>query len=453
MSQLIEITDSVRLPADREVVWDLLTAELAGAGAWWNRINTFAADRDPGTLGSRIRWTIAPNGINKPGPRFRFTSVTVEAVRPSRLELSFRGDFEGKSVFRLEDVEEDTRLSLEFSAECRGWAGVFSRLVDMSASHSRSTRDAFRRLRELFLQVPDQGTTSPEFRLCGTTSAARTAMDLRTAYGDVLRMWHWQPVDEPPARATAVLTHGWGSSSRAFDSTVEKLLLQGMDVVTLDWPGHGASVLHPTGQLSLERLAAGLCEVLDLIEVRPVILVGHSGAALVGTLAAAQASTIDGFVFLSAALQDPGATAAMLRVQGGRLLDIVLSNPVLSEIVLSRVLGPSLPTATRALTAARLRAVAPAVRRSYFEASRNVDLTDFGRRVSVPTLVMTGSEDMMFPIHSARTTALTFPHGRFRLLTGRGHALPEEAPDEIARAVLELAPGVGDGTFGSFLHQ
>lgn len=440
MGRLISIIESVQLPVGREVVWDLLMAELAGAGTWWGVAKTL--DKNPGTVGSRVRWTVTPNVISNSGSRFQLEATTVEAVRPTRLAMSLRGDLEGKGIFRLRETREGTRLSLEFSAECRGWLGALSRVVDLPAGCSRSVRGAFTRLRGKFSQVSVRGSAVLEFPLCGTTPAARTTKHLRTVYGDILRVWFWRQIDEPPARATAVLAHGWGSSSRAFDETVEKLLGQGMDVVTLDWPGHGASVLHPAGRLSLERLDAGLREVLDLIEVRPVILVGHSGGALVGTIAVAKNSTIDGFVILSAALRYPGTSVAEVVIKGSRVLDIILNSPVLSEVVLSRTMGPSTPTATRVLTSSRLRAVAPAVRRAYFKASRKVDLTEFARRVSVPALVMIGSEDMALPIHAARAAALTFPRGSFRLLAGRGHALPEEASEEVVRAVLELVQGV-----------
>lgn len=264
---------------------------------------------------------------------------------------------------------------------------------------------------------------------------------VRTDYGDAVHVDEWATVDGRPGRGTAVLVHGWGSTARAYDRVTELLLGQGRRMVTMDLPGHGDSTLDPAGRVTLERLAVAVGQVLDRFSDGPTVLVAHSGAGLAGVMAVAGNDRLHGLVLLSTALRDAGASPPELLIQGSPLLNAALRRTAVSEALLSRTMGPTSPPPTRALTAARLRSVPPATRRAFFAASRNADVTGFGRRVTVPTVLLAGHEDMVVPATSVRTSALALARGEFRLLPGKGHALPEEAPDEVVAVVDGLLSG------------
>lgn len=444
MGQRVSVTDSVRVMAPPEQVWASLLDELTGARTWWAGTNEFVSARDPSQAGAETAWTVRPNGPGAPGPVFRFTSTTVCAEPQRCLELAFRGVFSGTGRFVL--AEEDAgicRLDFVFDVEVQGWPSLMARVVDMAAGHSSGTRRAFDGLarhleRDGGPQTPGQVTEDSGWLMCGTTMAERRQHRVTTDYGDSLLVDEWLQLDGRPPAATAILIHGWGASSAAFGQVTEELLRKGMRVITPDLPGHGRSVLHPAGQLTLERLAAAIGTLLDHFGDSRTVLAAHSGAGLAAVLAVAGTDRVHGLVLLSTALRDAGASPPELVIQGSRLLNTLLRGRSTSEALLSRTMGPSLPPPSRPLTAARLRAVVPAVRRSYFEASAHADLTGFGRRVTVPTVVLAGHEDQVVPSTAVRTSALAFPHGTFRLLPGRGHALPEEAPEEVAAAVAGL---------------
>jgi len=68
-------------------------------------------------------------------------------------------------------------------------------------------------------------------------------------------------------------------------------------------------------------------------------------------------------------------------------------------------------------------------------------ITGVRRRLSqirTPTTVLFGIHDRYYPPANARKLAHALPNARLRLLPGVGHFVPEEAPDDIAQAVIEL---------------
>lgn len=59
------------------------------------------------------------------------------------------------------------------------------------------------------------------------------------------------------------------------------------------------------------------------------------------------------------------------------------------------------------------------------------------RKLSVPTLVIHGSEDPILPLPHGRATAEAIPRAKLLVIEGMGHDLPEHARKQIARAILE----------------
>jgi pimeloyl-ACP methyl ester carboxylesterase len=67
------------------------------------------------------------------------------------------------------------------------------------------------------------------------------------------------------------------------------------------------------------------------------------------------------------------------------------------------------------------------------------DRTAALQRVTVPTLVIHGDADPIFPLACGRATAAAIPGARLRVIAGMGHALPPDAWPEIADAICHHA--------------
>ena len=60
-------------------------------------------------------------------------------------------------------------------------------------------------------------------------------------------------------------------------------------------------------------------------------------------------------------------------------------------------------------------------------------------RVDVPTVVIWGDEDPFFPLREGERLAAAIRGARLRVVEGRGHFLPEEAPVALADAIASVA--------------
>jgi pimeloyl-ACP methyl ester carboxylesterase len=82
-------------------------------------------------------------------------------------------------------------------------------------------------------------------------------------------------------------------------------------------------------------------------------------------------------------------------------------------------------------------------------AQRYEPITEALRKVRVPTRVVWGDRDPLFPVPQARRTADLFEGAPLTLIPGAGHFLPEERPAEMAEAIAALWRSIGYGSGGA----
>ena len=108
----------------------------------------------------------------------------------------------------------------------------------------------------------------------GSAPAGRpngTVSKVRGASGAELAVVRYGP-NEGPA---LVFTHGWGADRRDWSYAISALPAD-VQVVVWDLPGLGESSPTPSGDYSMEAMAADLDSVVSSLQGRPAILVGHS---------------------------------------------------------------------------------------------------------------------------------------------------------------------------------
>jgi pimeloyl-ACP methyl ester carboxylesterase len=122
--------------------------------------------------------------------------------------------------------------------------------------------------------------------------------------------------DENPAKLTALLIHGLGSSS-CFYKAITPLLKSKTCCISLDTPGSGLSELGGTEQ-SISTIAKDAVELLDALEVQEkVVVVGHSMGGIVASYIAAEyADRVKGVVLIGPVNPDPAlATVFEKRIE------------------------------------------------------------------------------------------------------------------------------------------
>lgn len=249
-----------------------------------------------------------------------------------------------------------------------------------------------------------------------------------------------------------VLSHGVTITSRVWVKQFRSLPDQGVQAIAFDHRGHGGSAVGESGY-SVDNLAADMRTVIEGLDLRDVVLVGHSmggvavqafalrhpdvlhdrvrGLVLVSTLAKTSVSTsrqlrclaerVTGSFDLRTVMNRPNLGSMFARIGFGR-------EPVASQVELNRQMLAGCDSATaRAATTALL----------------GLDLTGELPQLDIPTLVLGGTADVITPPSEARRLAELIPGARLHLFEGAGHMLMLERSDEFDALLLDFARDLG----------
>jgi 3-oxoadipate enol-lactonase len=242
--------------------------------------------------------------------------------------------------------------------------------------------------------------------------------------------------DAPPV----VLTHGAGGSHAAWFQQVPALADAGFRVITWDSRGFGLSTFE-TGVLDSDAAVADLATVLDEVGVERVHLVGQSmGGWWVTAFALAHPSrvlsltlsnTIGGlwtdalfqhFASFVAAAADADADAddSRMGVHSALGTSFVTRDPARAFLYqqLNTFHTPPLAAIAAALGGAR-------VEHATLDA------------LEIPMLVITGSDDVLFPAALVRDSASRLMHATIIEIADAGHSPYFERPDEYNAALLQ----------------
>ncbi len=216
-----------------------------------------------------------------------------------------------------------------------------------------------------------------------------------------------------------VFCHGVTLSSRVWAKQFETFPAAGFRAVAFDSRGHGESRAGDTGH-SLDNLADDLRTVLEELDLRDVVLVGHSmGGMAVQAFAIRHPDVLEqrvsGLVLLSTSSHNLVSDARRVR---GAVEKVVNIGPDVGTFMRQRNLGlllanigfgddpnPSHVEATREMLAACDKTTT----RQAVSALLHLDLTEGLPKVHVPTLVVVGTADALTPPRDAQRIAELVP--------------------------------------------
>jgi pimeloyl-ACP methyl ester carboxylesterase len=252
-----------------------------------------------------------------------------------------------------------------------------------------------------------------------------------------------------------VLAHGVTLTSRVWARQFRSLPAAGFRAVAADSRGHGASIAGDTGH-SVENLAADLRLVLESLDLRDAVLVGHSmGGMAVQALAVHHPDVVRkrvrGIVLVSTSPRSFASDARRIQAGLDRAVGVV---PDVGMLLRQRNLGlliarigfgddpdPSCVEATRVM-------LGSCSRETMREATRRLlgfDVTKELPSLTVPTLVLVGTADLLTPPRDARAIVALVPGSELIEFPGAGHMLMYERTDELDRLVVEFAHARLDG--------
>ncbi|WP_329200961.1 MULTISPECIES: alpha/beta fold hydrolase [unclassified Streptomyces] len=240
-----------------------------------------------------------------------------------------------------------------------------------------------------------------------------------------------------------MLAHGFGCDQNMW-RLVSPALSEEYRVVRFDYVGSGRSDLSAwDGEryASLDGYARDVVEICDELDQRDVAFVGHSVSAMIGMLAAAAAPSR----FSSLVMVGPSPCYIDGEdYRGGfsaddieELLDSLESNYLGWSAAMAPVImgNPDRPELGEELTAS-FCATDPDIARVFARTTFLTDSRDDLRKVTVPTLVLECSQDVIAPREVGAYVHSAIAGSRLVTLDATGHCPQLSAPEATAAEIL-----------------
>ncbi|MEO7109552.1 MAG: alpha/beta hydrolase [Polyangiaceae bacterium] len=252
----------------------------------------------------------------------------------------------------------------------------------------------------------------------------------------------YRDIGDPKASSTVVMIQGLGLSSQFWFDLPDRLVADpkaSRRVIVLDNRGTGQSG-RARPPYRMQRLADDVACVLEAANARPATVVGISMGGMISQhVAIRHPKLVRGLVLLATTaglphgrLASPRTLAKLFAIgfgrdRSGKMLAELLIPP--SEMHRAREIfaaWPDLMKKSPPAVATFLGQLAAIVRHS----------TGFSlRKITVPTVVMTGELDTLVPPKNSHILARKISGARLEVLRNVGHAIPSIDADAVRRAL------------------
>lgn len=249
----------------------------------------------------------------------------------------------------------------------------------------------------------------------------------------------------PASRGTIAFVHGLGEHSGRYRRLAAELREDAWSTLTYDLHGHGASPAKRGLQVSDTTLLEELSGILDRVDRRPLVLLGHSMGGLIAARFVAEAlaerpatwcRTVDALVLSSPALSTRLSWSERIRLAIGRRLtpDLAVRNGLDSSKISHD------PEVVRAYQADPLvhDRVTPRLVRFIVESGELV--RERARLWEVPTLLLWAGDDALVDAQGSEEFAAAAPRAvvRAAMLPGLYHEIFNEAEPARTNVVAML---------------
>jgi len=261
-------------------------------------------------------------------------------------------------------------------------------------------------------------------------------MELRVNAKSAYAYTGGKPFD--PALPTVVFIHGAEHDHSVWALQSRYLAHHGRGVLAVDLPGHGRSEGPPLE--SVEAIADWVIALLDAAGVQRATLIGHSMGSLISVECAARYPDRVTRIALV-------GTAFPMKVSD-ELLDATRDDEPLAQDMVNiwshsaYAQYPSNPGPGFWVMGGNLRVMQrqkPGVMHVDFRACNDyANGIAAAGKVKAPAMLIVGKRDVMTPPRAAKELAAALPDKRVVEITGTGHALMAEKPDEVLDALREF---------------
>ncbi len=230
---------------------------------------------------------------------------------------------------------------------------------------------------------------------------------------------------------TLLLLPGWMNTTSDFDDLTARLASK-YRVVRLAFPGFKGGTEAPPSDWGVKEYAAFVRAFTEKIGLTSYVLIGHSFGGRVSIK-----GTGEGTLQPSRLILIASAGIAKHRTFHNRVLTVV------AKVGKALMYVPPLSlwrTQLRKKLYKKLGSdylAAGALSRIFLKVIRE-DLAEYARRISVPTLLIWGSEDEMVPLADGMLFNSLITGSRLEVFPGVGHSPHRDHADEVAKLIQEF---------------
>lgn len=246
-----------------------------------------------------------------------------------------------------------------------------------------------------------------------------------------------------------VLIHGYPLSSELYAENIDALS-QNYQVIALDLRGYGQSEAPGDApEATIETYAEDVLAVMDELGIEQALIGGMSmGGPIVLEMHRQAPDRFLGLLLIDtiAAPANPaeaGLWTGMIEIvenEGMQALVPVLMNEMLTGE--TRMARPELVERMASIITAASEQAGVAGLQAL--AGRE-DYRPVLSEITVPTLVLVGLEDTVYPFEVSRRMSQAIPTAELAIIDGAAHAAVIERPEQASEAILEWAEGVQMG--------
>lgn len=222
-----------------------------------------------------------------------------------------------------------------------------------------------------------------------------------------------------------VFIHGAGGSTLTW--LLQKAYFERTNrVVLVDLPGHGKSGGESLD--SIEAYAEAVKAALEEDATSPAYIAGHSmGGAVAMHLAISYPGLFTSLILIS--------TGARLRVYPEILGNILNDKEGTARMIIDTAFSAAMPAAFKEKAFAEyIRNDARTIFND-FTACDRFNVTDSLGTISVPTLIICGTDDRLTPPKYSRYLAENIPGANLELIEAAGHMVMIEKPGDVNKAI------------------
>jgi pimeloyl-ACP methyl ester carboxylesterase len=220
---------------------------------------------------------------------------------------------------------------------------------------------------------------------------------------------------------TLLFLHGWRSNKEAWSGITRKILDIRYGILAIDLPGFGKSQV-PKQAMTVGDYAAVVEGFIRKLELRDVIIVGHSFGGRVGIkLAANHPELVSKLVLVDSAGFAAGESKKNLMRAAAKIM---------KPFFKPRFMQPLRKRIYRAIGAEDYVAT-PELRQTFVNTVQE-DLSGDMQKIVCPTLIVNGENDADTPVDFGKRMSYLIPNSKFQILNNAGHFSFIDQPEEFA---------------------